>query len=295
MAKKMRNIKIEERITNRSSSVERYMVELGKLPLINIEKEVELAIRAKTGDRRAIDELVKANLRFVVSVAKQYSTTDPILLEDLIAQGNIGLVYAAETFDYTRGFKFISYAVWHIRKEILQYLNEKHKLVRLPTNFNLDRTRIQKAESVLLTKLDRPANREEIVEEVKSMGYRMTEDRFDFVTSMGSVKVALEKDKNDTDGFSPIEWLNIDSDASELAEFGEKKKIVEQLLSCLSPAEIDIVKKKIGFPHGDPATLQSIASEYKCSSEAIRQIFKRAMRKLRSRAGKLGMVEELID
>jgi len=295
MAGKMRNIKIEERITNRSNSVERYMVELGKLPLINIEKEVELAMKARSGDRRAIDELVKANLRFVVSVAKQYSTSDPILLEDLIAQGNIGLVYAAETFDYTRGFKFISYAVWHIRKEILQYLNEKHRLVRLPTNFNLDRNRIQKAESALLVKLDRPANREEIIEELKRQGYKMTEDRFDFVTSTGSIKIALEKEKNDDDVFSPIEWLNVDSDPSELAEFGEKKKIVERLLKGLSPAEIDIVKKKMGFLNGDPATLQSIATEYKCSSESIRQIFKRAVRKMRSRANKLGMIEELVD
>lgn len=291
----MRNIKIEERITNRSNSVERYMVELGKLPLINIEKEVELAMKARSGDRRAIDELVKANLRFVVSVAKQYSTSDPILLEDLIAQGNIGLVYAAETFDYTRGFKFISYAVWHIRKEILQYLNEKHRLVRLPTNFNLDRNRIQKAESALLVKLDRPANREEIIEELKLQGYKMTEDRFDFVTSTGSIKIALEKEKNDDGVFSPIEWLNVDSDPSELAEFGEKKKIVERLLKGLSPAEIDIVKKKMGFLNGDPATLQSIATEYKCSSESIRQIFKRAVRKMRSRANKLGMIEELVD
>lgn len=271
------------------------MTELGKLPLINIEKEVELAMKARSGDRHAIDELVKANLRFVVSVAKQYSTNDPILLEDLIAQGNIGLVYAAETFDYTRGFKFISYVVWHIRKEILRYLNEKHRLVRLPTNFNLDRNRIQKAESALLVKLDRPANREEIIEELKRQGYKMTEGRFDFVTSTGSIKIALEKEKNDDDAFSPIEWLRVDSDPSELAEFGEKKKIVERLLKGLSPAEIDIVKKKMGFLNGDPATLQSIATEYKCSSESIRQIFKRAVRKMRSRANKLGMIEELVN
>lgn len=291
--RRMKQLKIEERYTQRTGSIDRYMIELNKLPLINVEKEIELSSRAKNGDREAINELAKANLRFVISVAKQYSSNDAVLLEELIAQGNIGLLYAAETFDHTRGFKFISYAVWHIRREIMQYLNEKNRIVRLPTNFNLDRNRIRKAEEKLAAALDRPPNKEELIEELKRQGYKMTEDRFDFIQITGSTRIALEKPKTDDYDPAPIDWLNIGVDPSQSTEEQETKKVVRDLLKSLSPVEEDIVKKRLGIPTGDPMSLYQIGLAHNYSSERVRQIFQKAVRKISSRARKLNLQDLL--
>lgn len=289
----MKQLKIEERYTQRTGSIDRYMVELNKLPLINVEKEIELSSRAKNGDREAINELAKANLRFVVSVAKQYASNDAVLLEELIAQGNVGLLYAAETFDHTRGFKFISYAVWHIRKEIMQYLNEKHRIVRLPTNFNLDRNRIRKAEEKLAAELGRLPNKEELIDEVRRQGYKMTEDRFDFIQSTGSIRIALEKPKGDEYDPAPIDWLSIGSDPSVTTEEHERKKLVADLLKILDPVEEDIVKKRLGIPNGDPMSLYQIGLAHSYSSERVRQIFQKAVRKISSKAHKMNLQDML--
>jgi RNA polymerase primary sigma factor len=294
MAQRMRQLKIEDRLTNRTRAVELYLNEVSREKLFTTDEECEVARKAAQGDAAAINSLAKANLRFVVSVAKQYASGDPILLEELIAQGNIGLLDAAKTFDHTRGFKFISYAVWHIRKEILQYLNLNSRVVRLPSNFNLDRNRIRNAEARLQAKLDRPPSKEELIDELKRQGYKMTDDRFDFVTSTGSTRVALEKQKGDDYDPAPIDWLNIDSDPSELSERGEMKKIIDSLLKHLEPIEADIVIKRMGIPNGDPETLQSIANKYKCSSERIRQIFSKAMKKMKKQASSIG-VSEFLD
>lgn len=291
--RRMKQLKIEERYTQRTGSIYRYMIELNKLPLITVEKEIELSSRAKNGDREAINELAKANLRFVISVAKQYSSNDAVLLEELIAQGNIGLLYAAETFDHTRGFKFISYAVWRIRKEIMQYLTKKNRIVRLPTSFNLDRNRIRKAEEKLAAALDRPPNKEELIEELKRQGYKMTEDRFDFIQITGSTRIALEKPKTDDYDPAPIDWLNIGVDPSQSTEEQETKKVVRDLLKSLSPVEEDIVKKRLGIPTGDPMSLYQIGLAHNYSSERVRQIFQKAVRKISRRARKLNLQDLL--
>src|SRR6201988_3372043 len=160
----MRQLKITKSITNRESqSLEKYLQEIGKVDLITPEEEVKLARLIKQGDQRALDRLTKANLRFVVSVAKQYQNRG-LGLADMINEGNLGLIKAAQRFDETRGFKFISYAVWWIRQSIMQALSEQSRIIRLPLNKLGVLNKIRQAESILEQKLERPASVEELAE-----------------------------------------------------------------------------------------------------------------------------------
>lgn len=287
MARKMRQLRIEERFTQRNETIDRYMVELNRSKLLTLEEEIEYASRAQKGDQEAIDALVKANLRFVFSVAKQFSSTNKDLLMELVSQGNIGLIRAAKTFDPTRGFKFISYAVWYVRMEILKYLNDTSRLVRLPSNFSQDLGRIKRVEGYLMTKLGREPTPDEIVEEFVRLGEKpMKEERIAFAKKMGSISIPLEGPKGDDPMSYPIDWIESGSSASELIDRLENREIVERLTNRLNHIEREVVLRRHGIKTGVEEAFSLIGHDLGYSVEGARQIYTKAMRKIKSKAKK---------
>lgn len=273
----MRQLKITKSITNReSASLDKYLQEIGKEELITVEEEVELAQRIKKGDQRALEKLTKANLRFVVSVAKQYQNQG-LSLPDLINEGNLGLIKAAEKFDETRGFKFISYAVWWIRQSILQALAEQSRIVRLPLNQVGSLNKINKAYSrfeqenerkpsaeELATKLEIPA--EKIADTLRVSGRHISVDA-PFVE--GEANSLLDVLINDD---SP------DADNSLISESLSKE--IDRALSTLTERERDIIKLFFGIGCQE-MTLEEIGEKFGLTRERVRQIKEKAIRRLR--------------
>ena len=278
----MRHLKIEERYTQRNDLVMRYFVDVEREKMLSPNEEYAIAVRAANGDEEAIEKLVKSNLRFVISVAKQY-TVNPEMLNDLIAQGNIGLIDAAKSFDPSRGFKFISYAVWHIRKEIMLYLNNLKRTIRIPTNITQDINRIRKASSILESKLGREPIASEISEQVEKMFLKpLDESRITTILGYTSPIYALESSLHD-DGLAPIDLLN-----GNTSEFDEVDRVgtdlLDQLLSThLNWAERDIVTRYHGIGYTGDETFTSIAQSHGKSSEWVRQTYAKALRRLRVR------------
>jgi RNA polymerase primary sigma factor len=273
----MRQLKISKSITNReNASLDKYLQEIGHEDLINAEEEVELAQRIRKGDQRAMDKLTRANLRFVVSVAKQYQNQG-LSLPDLINEGNLGLIKAAEKFDETRGFKFISYAVWWIRQAILQALAEQSRIVRLPLNQVGSLNKINKALSKFEQEHERapsPAElaealglpKEKILETLKVSGRHISVDA-PFVEG---------EDNNLLDVLE-----NNDSPRADRALITESLTIeIERALSVLSDRERDIVKATYGVG-GPEMTLEEIGDKFELTRERVRQIREKAVRRLR--------------
>lgn len=289
---KMRDLRISEKITNRTKAVERYLSDISGEKMLTMDQEYAVACKIKEGDQDAIDTLVRANLRFVVSAAKQYSSSG-VLLEELIAQGNIGLIDAAKTFDPTRGFKFISYAVWHIRKEIMKYLQDLNRTVRLPLNVMQDLNRAKKAESQLLTQLDREATNDEISSQLERMGYYVTPEKVGAIRVFGEKSIPLDSgDIEET--FSPIHWLESGDDASGLLKNSERKEIINALFNVLTPMEADVVRRYLGIPGGDPQSFISIGDYHGKSGEWARGIYSRSLRKIKFAATRLKLREDLL-
>ncbi len=274
----MRQLKITNSITNRNALLEKYFQEIGKEKILTVEEEVELAVRIKLGDHEAFDKLVRSNLRFVVSVAKQYQNQG-LGLSDLINEGNLGLIKAAQRFDSTRGFKFISYGVWWIRQGILQALAEQSRIVRLPLNRLGAINRINKAFISLEQDFEREPSFEEVslyleikeedVEELNryNAGRHVSMDAplvGDEISSMLDIYV---DDNSDT----PIDGLIRESLAKE----------VQRSLSTLSPKERDVINLYfgIGVPHS--LTLEEIAKKFDLTRERVRQIKEKAIRRLK--------------
>lgn len=274
----MRQLKITKSITNReSASLDKYLQEIGREDLITVEEEVELAQRIHKGDRAALEKLTRANLRFVVSVAKQYQNQG-LSLPDLINEGNLGLIKAAEKFDETRGFKFISYAVWWIRQSILQALAEQSRIVRLPLNQVGSLNKINKALSKFEQENERIPSPEELAEELdipvdkiadtmKVSGRHISMDA-PFVEGEENtlLDVMVNEDSPDTDHILINESLSQE---------------IERALSTLSEREHQIIKKFFGL--GVPAmTLEEIGDELGLTRERVRQIKEKAIRRLRT-------------
>lgn len=275
----MRQLKISKQVTNRDTlSLDKYLHEIGKVELLSAEKEVELAKRIKTGDRAALEMLIKANLRFVVSVSKQYQNQG-LSLPDLINEGNLGLIKAAERFDETRGFKFISYAVWWIRQSILQALAEQARIVRLPLNKIGSINKISKA----FNKLEQEFQREPTVEEVAEIMEtrpEMIEDSMNFSSIHVSMDAPL-RDEETSDMYDVI--LNDDSPSpdNELINSSLRKEI-ERSLSTLGDREADILRFYFGLNGSQPHTLEEIGDEFGLTRERVRQIKEKAIKKLKN-------------
>jgi RNA polymerase primary sigma factor len=274
----MRQLKIIKQVTNRETpSLDKYLHEIGKVDLITAEEEVECARRIKTGDARALDRLVKANLRFVVSVAKQYQNQG-LSLPDLINEGNLGLIKAAQRFDETRGFKFISYAVWWIRQSILQALAEQARIVRLPLNKIGSLNKINKTFAELEQRFERDPTVTEIAqaleiapEEVKEA--MRTSGRH---VSMDAPLVSGEE------GSMYDVMLSPDSPSPDLGLLSESlRKEIERALSTLTYREANIIRLYFGLSGKPPHTLEEIGESFSLTRERVRQIKEKAIKRLK--------------
>jgi RNA polymerase primary sigma factor len=274
----MRQLKISKSITNREiASLDHYLNDISREGMITPNEEIELAQRIRQNDQAALDKLVKANLRFVVSAAKQYQHRG-MTLPDLINEGNIGLIKAAQRFDETRGFKFISYAVWWIRQSMLQAIAEQSRLVRLPLNQIGSVNRIMKVVSVLEQKLERQPSTLEVAEYLD-----ISEEKVKEALKISSNHVSLDapvvEDENISliDLFIPDGAINADSSLIDESLSTE----IQRSLSSLSPKEKDILNMFFGIGFKQPFTLDEIAHKFNLTRERVRQIKERALRRLK--------------
>ncbi len=274
----MRQLKITKQVTNReTASLDKYLQEIGKVDLITAEKEVELAQRIKAGDKIALEELTKANLRFVVSVAKQYQNQG-LSLPDLINEGNLGLIKAAQRFDETRGFKFISYAVWWIRQSILQALAEQSRIVRLPLNKIGSINKINKAYATLEQEHERAPSAEEISEllDISESDVKESLRNSGRHVSMDAPLVEGE-DSNLYDVLNTGESPNPDEELMD-----ESLRIeIERALQTLTPREADLIRLYYGLNGSHPMTLEEIGETFDLTRERVRQIKEKAIRRLK--------------
>lgn len=279
----MRQLKIEERITARTVNIDRYFNDVNTADPLTPDEEYKIAVLATQGDKKATDILIRSNLRFVISVAKQYAMRSEMLGE-LIAQGNVGLIEAATKFDPSRGFRFISFAVWFIRKEILRYLRDNVKVVRLPHNIILDINRAKKVETRLATKLGREATIAEIEEEMKKQGWDITTDKIKFIKDHEFTGVPLEP-VSPEDEWAPIQWMSSDDSApTQLVDMSDSQTLVNQMLSVLTPVERQVVEARLGLVTQIPEPFSAIAEKHKKSSEWARILYAKAIKKAASYA-----------
>ncbi|HPF52655.1 MAG TPA: RNA polymerase sigma factor RpoD/SigA [Draconibacterium sp.] len=275
----MRQLKITKQVTNRDTlSLDKYLHEIGKVELLSAEKEVELAKRIKKGDRQALETLIKANLRFVVSVSKQYQNQG-LSLPDLINEGNLGLIKAAERFDETRGFKFISYAVWWIRQSILQALAEQARIVRLPLNKIGSINKINKAFNKLEQEFQREPTAEEIAE-IMDIKSDLIEDSMNF----SNVHVSMDAPLRDEEGNNLYDvMLNEDSPLpdEQLIDTSLRQEI-ERSLATLGEREAEILRYYFGLKGYQQHTLEEIGDEFGLTRERVRQIKEKAIKKLKN-------------
>ena len=274
----MRQLKITKQVTNReTASLDKYLQEIGKVDLITAEEEVELAQRIKKGDQFALEKLTKANLRFVVSVAKQYQNQG-LTLPDLINEGNLGLIKAAQRFDETRGFKFISYAVWWIRQSILQALAEQSRIVRLPLNKIGSINKINKTYAFLEQAHERAPSAEEIAKELDM--------------TVNDVKESLKNSGRHVSMDAPL-VEGEDSNLYDVLNSGESpnpdrlllheslRTEIERALDTLTPREADVVRLYFGLGNQHAMTLEEIGETFDLTRERVRQIKEKAIRRLK--------------
>lgn len=275
----MRQLKITKSITNRESqSLDKYLQDIGKEELITAEEEVELARRIKQGDQWALEKLTRANLRFVVSVSKQYQNQG-LTLPDLINEGNLGLIKAAQKFDETRGFKFISYAVWWIRQSILQALAEQARIVRLPLNQVGSLNKINKAFSKLEQEYERAPSAEELAEALE-----VTEDKIKESMSVAGRHVSMDAPLSSSeDGGTLMDVMaNQDSPKADNDLMAESlQREIERSLSTLTDKEREIIRLFFGIGMNHGLTLEEIGSKFNLTRERVRQIKEKAIRRLR--------------
>ena len=274
----MRQLKITKSITNReSASLDKYLQEIGREPLIPVDEEVELARRIRHGDRAALEKLVKANLRFVVSVAKQYQNQG-LSLPDLIDEGNLGLIKAAEKFDDTRGFKFISSAVWWIRQSILQALAEQSRIVRLPLNQVGSLNKINKAYQRFEQEFERKPSAEELAELLD-----IPVDKIADTLKMSGRQVSVDAPFVEGEDNSLIDvMVNEDSPNADHSLINESlSREIDRALATLTPREADIIRKFFGIGVQEK-TLEEIGIEFHLTRERVRQIKEKAIRRLKS-------------
>jgi RNA polymerase primary sigma factor len=277
----MRQLKIQKQITNRESqSLDKYLQEIGKVPLISVDEEAELARRIRQGDEEALEKLVKANLRFVVSVAKQYQNQG-LPLTDLISEGNLGLIKAARRFDETRGFKFISYAVWWIRQSILQALAEQSRIVRLPLNRVGALNKINKVLARLEQEYEREPSPEEIAEAME--GTHTPEEIAEILRQAGP-HVSLDSPiapGEETRFIEVLEDTEMPQPDQVLMQESLKQEVAKAL-ATLEEREAQILRMHFGIDQRYPMTLEEIAEKLGLTRERVRQIKEKAIRKLRS-------------
>lgn len=276
----MRQLKITKSITNRESqSLEKYLQEIGKVELISSEEEVRLAALIRQGDQHSLDRLTKANLRFVVSVAKQYQNQG-LSLPDLINEGNLGLIKAAQRFDETRGFKFISYAVWWIRQSILQALAEQSRIVRLPLNKVGLTNRIQKAFSLLEQQFEREPSAEELADMLD-----MDLEEVSASLSISSRHVSMDTPMSEGEDGTLLDVLenpNAEKTDGDLDHTQSLKTEIDRSLKALTERQKEVICYFFGIGVDHPMSLEDIGERFNLTRERVRQIKDKAITKLRT-------------
>lgn len=279
----MRQLKISTSITNRTGlTLDKYLVDIGHIELLSLDEEVELAQRIKKGDQKALNKLINANLRFVVSVAKQYQNQG-LPLPDLIDEGNIGLIKAAQKFDETRGFKFISYAVWWIRQSILQALAEQSRIVRLPLNQVGALNKITKALAKFEQENERRPSAEELAEELDT-----TVERISDTIKVSGRHVSVDAPFAEGEENSLLDVMtNPDAPlADETLNRESLSKEVDRVLNQLTDRERDILKMFFGIGYQE-MTLEEIGAKFNLTRERVRQIKEKAIHKLKGQKSNL--------
>jgi RNA polymerase primary sigma factor len=276
----MRQLKISKSITNRESqSLEKYLQEIGKVDLITPEEEVKLAIRIKQGDLKALDRLTKANLRFVVSVAKQYQNQG-LSLPDLINEGNLGLIKAAQRFDETRGFKFISYAVWWIRQSILQALAEQSRIVRLPLNKVGLTNRINKAYQQLEQEFEREPSAEELADLLE-----LDTEEVAATLGMSARHVSMDSPISEGEDSTLVDVMsnpNAELADEDIANKQSLKLEIERSLNTLTERQQEVIRYFFGIGIDHPMSLEDIGERFCLTRERVRQIKDKAINRLRN-------------
>ncbi len=274
----MRQLKITKQVTNReTASLDKYLQEIGKVELITADEEVALAQRIKQGDRIALEKLTKANLRFVVSVSKQYQNQG-LSLPDLINEGNLGLIKAAQRFDETRGFKFISYAVWWIRQSILQALAEQSRIVRLPLNKIGSINKINKAYARLEQEHEREPNAGEIATLLE-----ITENEVKESMKNSGRHVSMDAPLVQDEDNNMYDVLKSDESSTPESQllYESLKKEIDRAISTLTPREADVIRLYFGLNSKHPMTLEEIGEKFDLTRERVRQIKEKAIRRLK--------------
>ncbi|MFA7274552.1 MAG: sigma-70 family RNA polymerase sigma factor [Crocinitomicaceae bacterium] len=276
----MRQLKIVKQVTNReTASLDKYLLEIGRVDLITAEEEVELARKIREGDKAALERLTKANLRFVVSVSKQYQNQG-LSLPDLINEGNVGLIKAAERFDETRGFKFISYAVWWIRQSILQALAEQARIVRLPLNKIGNINKIKKAFSELEQRYERPPSAEELAEHLECSVEDVRQSLNNSGRHVSMDAPLVEGDESSSSMYDVLPNDSLPGPERELV-IESLRKDIDRSLSTLTMRESEILKMYYGLNGKYPLTLEEIGDRFDLTRERVRQIKEKAIRRLK--------------
>ncbi len=274
----MRQLKITKSITNReTASLDKYLQDIGREELITAEIEVQLAQRIKQGDQTALEKLTKANLRFVVSVAKQYQNQG-LSLPDLINEGNLGLIKAAQRFDETRGFKFISYAVWWIRQSILQALAEQSRIVRLPLNQVGSLNRIRKESSKLEQKFERPPSPDEIAASLE-----LPENKVESVLKITTRTISMDAPLTQDEDMSLLDVYVTDDTPTTDNDLMKESLAweIQRSLATLTKKERDVINLYYGIGMNHEFTLDEIAMKFDLTRERVRQIKEKAIRRLK--------------
>lgn len=274
----MRQLKIIKSITNReTASLDKYLQDIGKEELISAEEEVLLAQRIRQGDQKALDKLCKANLRFVVSVAKQYQNQG-LSLPDLINEGNLGLIKAAQRFDETRGFKFISYAVWWIRQSILQALAEQSRIVRLPLNQVGSLNKIKKESSRLEQKFERTPSSDEIADSLEIPEYKI-----DAALKISTRYISMDAPLSEDEDMKFIDvFIDEDTPVTDAGLMKESlAREIQRSLATLTEKERDVVNLYYGIGMNHGLTLEEIGAKFDLTRERVRQIKEKAIRRLK--------------
>jgi RNA polymerase primary sigma factor len=274
----MRQLKITKQVTNRdTASLDKYLHEIGKVELLTADEEVILAQKIKSGDKEALEKLTKANLRFVVSVSKQYQNQG-LSLPDLINEGNLGLIKAAQRFDETRGFKFISYAVWWIRQSILQALAEQSRIVRLPLNKIGSINKINKAYAKLEQEHEREPNADEIANMLEIPESEVKES----IRNSGR-HISMDAPLIQDDDNNMYDILRSDENITPETEllYDSLRKEIDRAISTLTPREADVIRLYFGLNSKHPMTLEEIGEKFDLTRERVRQIKEKAIRRLK--------------
>ena len=275
----MRQLRISKQITNRENqSLDKYLTEIAKVDLITAEQEVELALRIRGGDQVALQKLAKANLRFVVSVAKQYQNNG-LTLGDLINEGNVGLIRAASRFDETRGFKFISYAVWWIRQAIMQALAEQSRVVRLPLNRVSSLNKISKAAAALEQKYEREPSAEELADSLE-----MSTEEIHINQRISGRSISMNAPFVQGEDNTLLDTLRNETEQSPDQELIDNslRQEIRRSLSALTERESEVIISYYGLNGTKPMTLEEIGDKFSLTRERVRQIKEKATRRLRN-------------